>query len=238
MAKLVLMFNEQVIKEFPFLKDGLVIGRRPENDIQVDNLAVSGHHARVDKMGSDYIVTDLQSTNGTFINDEKIVSHKLKHGDNIIIGKHNIVFLESDKEISDTAQKGEHKELDRTMILDTAKQRDLLSKQKGAPLTQKKEKVGVLTFLDGSGIEDIELKKKLTRIGKAENTEVQLSGLFLGATVATISKRPSGYTLTFTGGMTKVKINGEVVKESAPLNDFDTIEIGSHKFQFYQKDAS
>lgn len=238
MAKIVLMFNEQVIKEFPFIKDGLIIGRKPENDIHIDNLAVSGHHARVDKAGTDYILTDLQSTNGTFVNDEKVVSHKLKHGEHIQIGKHKLLFLEAGKEQTVASEQGNHKELDRTMILDTAKQRDLLAKQKGAaPPTQKPEKVGVLSFLDSSGTEDIDLTKKLTRIGKSENAEVHLSGMFMGATVATISKRPSGYTLTFAGGMTKVKVNGQVIKESAPLNDFDTIEIGSYKMQFYQKDG-
>jgi len=83
----------------------------------------------------------------------------------------------------------------------------------------------------------VELTKKLTRIGKAENAEVRLSGLFMGATAATISKRPSGYTISYTGGMTKLKVNGQVVKESIPLKDFDTVEIGSYKFQFYQKEV-
>ena len=93
MARVILTFNKQVIKEFPFTKDGMTIGRKPENDIQIDNLAVSSFHARIDKTGPDFILTDLQSTNGTFIKDKKIVSHKLKHGDNIVIGKHVLLFL-------------------------------------------------------------------------------------------------------------------------------------------------
>jgi hypothetical protein len=59
----------------------------------------------------------------------------------------------------------------------------------------------------------------------------------MGATAATISRRPSGYAISFAGGMTKLKVNGAVIKESVPLNDFDTIEIGSYKFQFYQKEV-
>jgi hypothetical protein len=61
--------------------------------------------------------------------------------------------------------------------------------------------------------------------------------VFMGSTAATISKRPSGYTITFTGGRTKLKVNGEVVKDSVTLKDFDTIELGSHKFQFFQKEV-
>jgi pSer/pThr/pTyr-binding forkhead associated (FHA) protein len=237
MARLVLMFNQQVVKEFPFLKDSLTIGRKPENDIPVDNLAVSGFHARIDKTGGEYILTDLQSTNGTFVNDDKVTSHKLKHGDNIIIGKHVLLFVASGQERK--AKEEEQMDLDKTMLLDTAKQRELLSKQK-APIAeaQKAEKIGVLSFIDGSDKGEIELSKKLTRIGKSENSEVRLSGMFIGATSATVSKRPSGYTISFAGGLAKLKVNGEIVKESVPLKDFDTIELGSYKFQFYQKEIT
>jgi pSer/pThr/pTyr-binding forkhead associated (FHA) protein len=203
----------------------------------VDNLAVSGFHARIDKTGGEYILTDLQSTNGTFVNDDKVTSHKLKHGDNIIIGKHVLLFVASGQERK--AKEEEQMDLDKTMLLDTAKQRELLSKQK-APIAeaQKAEKIGVLSFIDGSDKGEIELSKKLTRIGKSENSEVRLSGMFIGATSATVSKRPSGYTISFAGGLAKLKVNGEIVKESVPLKDFDTIELGSYKFQFYQKEIT
>ena len=241
MARIILTFNKQVIKEFPFSKDSLTVGRKAENDIQIDNLAVSSHHARIDKTGPDFILTDLQSTNGTFIKDKKIVTHKLKHGDNIVVGKHVLLFLASDKGAPDEAE-DEPMDMDKTMMLDTVKQRELLAKAKagGGKPAVAEEKHGMLTFLEGvpEGQDgEIELAKKLTRIGKSENSEVRLSGLLMSATVATISRRPSGYTITFAGGMTKLKVNGEVVKESAPLKDFDTIEIGSYKCQFYQKGA-
>ena len=238
MARIILTFNKQVVKEFPFDKDGMTIGRKPENDIQIDNLAVSSHHARVDKTGSDFILTDLQSTNGTFIKDKKVVTHKLKHGDNIVIGKHVLLFLASDKGQPDAAVADEPMDMDKTMLLDTAKQRELLAKAKaGGAKPAAEEKVGVLSFLEGADLGEIELVKKLTRLGKSENSEIRLSGLMMGATAATISRRPSGYNISFAGGMTKLKVNGEVVKESTPLKDFDTIEIGSYKCQFYMKGA-
>ena len=95
MARLILTFNKQVIKEYPFLKDSVTIGREDDNTIVIANLAVSGYHSRIDKTGNDFIVTDLQSTNGTFVNNKKVVTQKLSHGDNILIGKHIILFVAS-----------------------------------------------------------------------------------------------------------------------------------------------
>ena len=88
MARLILVFNKQVIRDYPFAKESMGIGRSEQNDIVIDNLAVSGFHARIDKIGDTYILTDLQSTNGTFVNDKKVVSHKLQHRDKVMIGKH------------------------------------------------------------------------------------------------------------------------------------------------------
>lgn len=237
MARLILTFNKQVIKEFPFLKGSITMGRLDDNTIVVDNLAVSGYHARIDKTGDDFILTDLQSTNGTFVNDKKVTSHKLTHGDNIVIGKHVILFVATEKGKADGVDPAKM-DMDKTMMLDTAKQRELLAKQQAAPKpAQAAEKIGVITSIDGSDMGEFELSKKLTKIGKADTSEIKLSGMLMGATAATISRRPSGYTISFAGGMSKLKVNGEVVKDSVSLKDFDTIEVGSFKFQFYQKEA-
>lgn len=241
MERLILTFNKQIISRYTFDKNNLTIGRKPENDVQIDNLAVSGHHARIDKTGDDFILTDLQSTNGTFVNHKKIASHTLKHGDNIQIGKHVLLFLSSEKREIPAEGSATEPELDKTMILDTAKQRELLAQQAkpgtATPTQEASEKYGVLTALGGSNLGEIELKKKLTRIGKADTSEVRLSGMMMPAIAATISKRPSGYSIASTGGRAKIKVNGKIVRESTALKDFDTIEIGSHKFQFYQKES-
>lgn len=233
MARLILMFNKQVVKEYSLQKESVTIGRNEDNTITVDNLAVSGYHARIDAAGSDYILTDLQSTNGTFVNDNKVVSHKLSHGDNVAIGKHIILFVGTGQEASIPGS-GKKMDMDKTMMLDTAKQKELLAKQKGAmAAAQKTKKIGVISFIEGSDREDIELTKKLTKIGKADTSEIRLSGFFMPATAATISRRPSGYVITTMGG--KLKVNGEVLRDNAPLKEFDTIEIGKIKMQFYQK---
>jgi len=237
MARLILMFNKQVIKEYPLLKESITVGRNDDNTISVDNLAVSGYHARIDKAGDDYILTDLQSTNGTFVNDKKIVSHKLSHGDNVIIGKHILLFVGTEKDKSQ--MEGQKMDMDKTMMLDTAKQKELLAKQKGAIAAAKGgEKVGVASFIDSSGLGEVELKKKLIKIGKADTSEIKLSGMLMPATAATISRRPNGYMISFAGGLTKLRVNGQVIKENIQLKDFDTIELGSYKFQFFQRETS
>ena len=231
MARVILVFNKQVVKDYPFTKENMTIGRADENDIVIDNLAVSGYHARIDKAGDTYILTDLQSTNGTFVNDKKIVSYRLRHKDKVSIGKHLLFFALSKSEQA----KASEGELDETMVLDTARQKELLAKQaekKRIDVTGAKQKLGVVSFIDGSDQDEIQLTKKLTKIGKAETAEIRLGGLFMATTAATISRRPNGYAITATGG-TKVKVNNQVIRESQILNDFDTIEIGSYKFQFY-----
>ena len=179
----------------------------------------------------------MQSTNGTFVNDKKATSHKLTHGDNIVIGKHVILFVATGKGKVDGADPAKM-DMDKTMMLDTAKQRELLAKQKATPKpAQAVDKIGVITSIDGSDLGEFELSKKLTKIGKADTSEIRLSGMLMGATAATISRRPTGYTISFAGGLSKMKVNGDVVKDSVSLKDFDTIELGSFKFQFYQKDV-
>lgn len=231
MARVILVFNKQVVKDYPFTKENMTIGRADENDIVIDNLAVSGYHARIDKAGDTYILTDLQSTNGTFVNDKKIVSYRLRHKDKVSIGKH-LLFFALSKSQQAKASEGE---LDETMVLDTARQKELLAKQaekKRIDVTGAKQKLAIVSFIDGSDQGEIQLSKKLTKIGKAETAEIRLGGLFMATTAATISRRPNGYAITATGG-TKVKVNNQVIREGQILNDFDTIEIGSYKFQFY-----
>ena len=233
MARIILMFNDQVVKEYPLLEDSVTIGRNVNNTIKIDNLAVSGFHARIDAAGDYFILTDLQSTNGTFVNDKRIISHKLVHGDSVTIGKHAILFVETEKE--NEARQGSPKmDMDKTMILDTAKHKELLAKQKEVIQAEKKaEKVGVVNFIEGADLGEIVLKKKLTKIGKADTSEIRLSGIFMPATAATISRRPSGYVISCVGG--KLKVNGTPVTDNIVLNDFDTIEIGKYTFQFYRR---
>jgi pSer/pThr/pTyr-binding forkhead associated (FHA) protein len=120
-AKLILAFNNQVIKEYPLARDSMTMGRQEDNSIVIDNLAVSAYHARIDKVGGEYVLTDLQSTNGTFVNDEKVMSHKLSHGDNVVIGKHVILFVATEVERLEAEEKEKRLPLDKTMLLDKSR---------------------------------------------------------------------------------------------------------------------
>ena len=238
MAKLFLVFNKKIINNYPFVKDHITMGRNPDNDVTIDNLAVSSHHARIDKTDAEFILTDLQSTNGTFVNNKRIVSHRLRHKDHIRIGKHILVFALSEKEIVEVEKACDMASMNQTIILHTAQQRKTLAGEKqmnGSKTAASSGKIAILTSLDKSGIGDIELTKKLNRIGKAQNSEVRLSGMMMPALAATISRRSNGYAVTNLGGNFKVKVNGQVIQGKAPLKDFDTLEFGSYKFQFYQK---
>ncbi len=231
MPTLTLTFKENTIATYR-IEEGqsVTIGRKASNNVPIENLAVSGHHAKIDSVGEGFLLTDLQSKNGSFVNKELVSSHWLKDGDNILIGKHTLVF---------TYDEGESKpddatvDMDQTMVMDTDKYRNMLAQAmpKDAK-AEAKEPVGVLSYLTG-GEGEVKLAKKLTKIGKSDTSDIVIGGLMMGATAVTISKRPQGYSLSYVGGMTKPRVNGETVKESVTLKEFDEIEIGSVKLQFY-----
>ena len=128
MARLILEQSSAVIKDYPLAKRSLTIGRNVDNTIVLDDPLVSGYHARIDKRGLDYILTDLQSTNGTFLNDVDIASHILSHGDKIMIGEHAVLFIGTEMA---TAYEEEKKlDLNKTTIRGVSKKRRTHSKQK------------------------------------------------------------------------------------------------------------
>jgi pSer/pThr/pTyr-binding forkhead associated (FHA) protein len=116
-ARLILEFNQEVVKDYPFRSRGITIGRHEDNTIILDNPRVSGYHARIDKTGSDYILTDLQSTNGTFVNNQNVVSQKLRHGDRICIGEHFLLFVGTEKAKAEAEAERENIPLNQTVII-------------------------------------------------------------------------------------------------------------------------
>src|SRR5262249_3580611 len=93
MAKVILQFKGTSIKEFLLEKTAITIGRDPKNDIVIDNLAVSRFHTKIAQQGNNYFAEDLQSVNGTFLNEQRVDKEILKHNDAITVGKHTLVFL-------------------------------------------------------------------------------------------------------------------------------------------------
>ena len=225
MVRLILMFEKEVIKEFPVQEDSITIGRQSNNSIVIKHFAVSRYHARIEKSGSDFIINDLKSANGTIVNGNKITSHALSNGDTIGIGKHVIRFIDSQEDWVESEEEADEMEMTRTWTMDEI------------DAARAPEKIGVLSFIDGSHWGEFELTKKLTKLGSAVTSDIRLLGLFMGATAASISQSSTGYSMTFGGGLRRLRVNGKIVKESVPLNEFDTIKIGSYKFQFYEKEV-
>ncbi len=136
MPILSLIFKTRIIDKF-LLESGqtITIGRKDTNDIVIDNLAVSGSHARIDSVSATFILTDLQSTNGTFVNEKLISTHTLRNQDVIIIGKHEILFDSTDIEKKLDADFGQQLQdesqentTEKTRYLDTAEYRELIQK--------------------------------------------------------------------------------------------------------------
>ena len=226
MDKLILNFKESTLKEFPMDKDAFTIGRKPENDIQIDNPVVSGKHARIFKEGRKVIVEDLESTNGTFVNKKKISKCELKHKDIVFIGKHTIVFLSDDPVAQLEASAAEDDDLDATMVLQTKAH----AKMSGAS----KAGLGGLTVIEGSADKtEYELTARLSTIGKAETSTVKIKGLLAPKTAALINRGNNGYVIAPPGSGAKVSVNGMPLAGRRPLKDGDVIELYGIKLQFF-----
>ncbi|HEY5643068.1 MAG TPA: FHA domain-containing protein [Woeseiaceae bacterium] len=116
MARLILSLDNQVLAEYNMTKERYTIGRLPDNDVRIDNPAVSGHHSLIINILNDSFLEDLNSTNGTYVNGKLIKKHALQHGDVITIGHHQLRF--SDQQVTETEQD----EFEKTMVIPTGKQ--------------------------------------------------------------------------------------------------------------------
>lgn len=116
MARLILSLDGQVLAEYNMSKERYTVGRLPDNDVRIDNPAVSGHHSLIINILNDSFLEDLNSTNGTYVNGKLIKKHALQHGDVITIGHHQLRF--SDQHTSDTEQD----EFEKTMVIPAGQQ--------------------------------------------------------------------------------------------------------------------
>ena len=123
MLRIELNFEGSTLATYETENELITLGRNPKNDIHIDNLAVSNYHAAIKKIMNVYFIEDLKSTNGTFVNEKKIDKYELLDGDQVIIGKHSLVFrlLDNGRTLTN---------INETMVLDTRKQKELLDKNK------------------------------------------------------------------------------------------------------------
>lgn len=234
MAKLVLSMNSVEQGEYELNKERLAIGRKPNSDIHIDNLAVSGKHALIITILDDSFLEDLGSTNGTYVNNKLIKKHALKNNDVISIGKHELKYINEHASDDDD-------DFEKTVIIKpnsaSAAVAAARAAEKAVMATNKsninndfpkksKLPLGSLTILNGpiSG-KELELTKALITLGK------------VGYQVAVISRKPQGYYLTHIESGKKNKsypiVNGVAIGvKSYLLKNYDIIELAGIKMEF------
>ena len=252
MAKLILSMDGLTLKEIPLSKERTTIGRKPHNDIQIDNLAISGEHAVVVTIMQDCFLEDLGSTNGTFVNGQSIKKHFLQNNDVIELGKYRLKF------IADSVQAPvAGTDFEKTMVLRpgaTAPKPPQAAPQNkefgdthvgikptpapGATAQMAATPVaavpkapppalplGAIQVLTGANTgREMELIKTLTTLGKP------------GPQVAVIARRPQGYFITHVEGAQFPVVNGKTLDaQAAPLADHDIIELAGTKMEFFLK---
>ncbi len=229
MAKLIIKLNDEVVDHVELKQGDMKIGRKPGCEIVLDNLAVSGEHANIFTIGEDSFIQDLNSTNGTFINNKRVAKHHLRNGDTIGIGQHSLVYLQ---ESARAATQRSADDFAKTVVISpmaaaASAPKPVASEPQpaDAPSGPNDRQVAALFVLDGkiSG-RRIELTKSVTNLGKT------------GRPAGTITRTPEGYVLRAANEEDKPKVNGRPVAQGgARLRNGDIIEVAGTRLQFYLK---
>lgn len=262
MAKLILSVDGTVLREVPLTKERITVGRKPHNDIPVDNLAVSGEHAAIITILNDSFIEDLNSTNGTLVNGKPIKKHFLQHNDVIEIGKHKLKYF------NDAPAAAASADFEKTMIIRKPSAAPAAPAQPAAapaaPSQQPAASIDVKTFKASSAThtnlpaQDASAPPPAAPApaapaGSGREGAIQvLSGAAAGRTldltknlttigkpgtqVAVITRRPTGYFITHVEGANFPTLNGAPLGPQAhQLNDHDLIEIAGVKMEFFYK---
>jgi len=230
MAKLIMSLDGSIIREIPLDKERVTIGRKPTNDVQIENLAVSGEHARVVTILNDSFLEDLGSTNGTLVNGAPVKKHILQSNDLIEIGKYKLKFIAEGPAPQAAAPAAE--DMEKTMVLrpGASMARPAIPPAAPAapaaqPAAAAAQTVAAIQVISGPGAgKELEITKNLTTLGKP------------GVQVAVITKRPQGYFIAHVEGAKFPIVNGATLEAQArQLNDHDVIEIAGVKMEFFYK---
>jgi pSer/pThr/pTyr-binding forkhead associated (FHA) protein len=230
MAKVLLKYKEAVVREIMLEKETTTIGRKPENDIVIDNQAVSGHHALLRTDGDHILIEDLNSLNGTYINGHKVSKTDVFNGDIILIGVHTLtVSSGKNKEADKKTFAVRGRSMDETMVISPDDKKKIIS----ASDKDKPEPLGGFLVLEGSTDQkQYEFNEKVSAIGKEEGCAIMLKGLFAPKLAALVNRRKEGYFITPPGSK-DLKINGKVIDRRYDLKDGDIVEVAHLKLQFY-----
>ncbi|MCU0538762.1 MAG: FHA domain-containing protein [Desulfobacterales bacterium] len=232
MATLELSYSGKRLENFPIgMGDTFMIGRQNANDIVIDNLAVSFHHAKIESIGDEFLLIDLHSENGTFVNERRIKAHWLSDGDLITIGKHTLRFA---CPLSQGLPDALSPSIIETMQMDTRRFRELLKKnglKAAAGADARNAAPHVLAFLTERR-KELPLGDRPVRIGREKTADIVVRGLFVAATAAVINRLEDGWYISRVGGLARVKVNGEAVRSAVKLNRLDIVSLARTKMQF------
>ncbi len=233
MAKLVLSFNGDFVKEYELDQEIITIGRKPSSDIHIDNLAVSGNHAKILTILNDSFIEDLDSTNGTYINGDKITRHALQNGESIGIGKHELKYENAG------AEDGES-EFEKTMIIRPDAKGMPESEEANGEIEKSIGKIAADLATAGSSSSGPGAAKLKLMSGTNTGKELQLTKILTtlgrpGVQVAAITRRPKGYFLIVVDAGKDNKmplVNDAEIGKQHPLSDGDVIEVAGVKMGF------
>jgi pSer/pThr/pTyr-binding forkhead associated (FHA) protein len=218
MTKIIVSLDDNLIKVVPLNKDRMTLGRRPYNDIVVDNLAVSGEHAALQVIGHDYFIEDLNSTNGTYINEQKVKRQILKNGDTIEIGRYAIKYVQDGANTNSAALNASDATFNDDDETPLEEKKPLFEQTKFA------EAYVAIKILSGPSTgKELPLVKIVTTIGKP------------GEAVIAITKRPKSYMVAHVEGATRPSLNGvSFGLDAVPLKNGDLFELAGTAMQFIQ----
>jgi len=241
MIKLILRLKDTPIEDFHLEKSVINIGRSKENDIVIDNIAVSRKHAQVEfKEGKGYLLRDLQGANGTFLNGAQIGAHdhELHDGDTIGIAKFEILVQGLPQAPKGPPKVLPQEEVDGTMIYEAARRRP--TAEPAAVPEQKVFHWPVLSATKGSHCgKEFKITKDVTSIGKGPQSDIPVAGWFVSSPQAKISRRGDRFYISHVGSfLSRTKVNGIEIKEHHILKNKDEIKIGNSVFVFTQSFAN
>jgi pSer/pThr/pTyr-binding forkhead associated (FHA) protein len=241
MPRLILKFDERELQQWVVGSQPVSIGRLPDNAIVIDNPAVSGRHARVHREGHHYVLEDLKSTNGTFVNDKPIARHTLLEGDVVLIGKHTLSFTQHGGEMKTEPSVSE---MGAAMMLDPMKPKSLLAGlDQGRPsqvydavvpktvIRTTHGRIGTVKVIAGKSTQpDYVLAAVTTMIGKAESAQIRLKGWFKPQVAAAIARKGEGFTITPMGAT--LTVNGQKISGRTDLISGDVIKVSGLILEF------
>jgi pSer/pThr/pTyr-binding forkhead associated (FHA) protein len=236
--KVILQFEDQTLKDYA-LGSRLTIGRLPDNTVIIDNPAVSGHHACIVREADHFILEDLRSRNGTFVNEKQVHRHTLQNGDVVLVGKHQLRFDEmADGEAAAAHDESTLPNLGDTVYLTTQKHKEMLTKLRAttAPVgsVAKTTRVALLRVLSGrADQEEYRLEARTSLIGKSQDALVRLQGWFKPRVAIAIGRNGEGYVATPSGG--KTLINNELLRVRHTLKDGDVLQVCGLTLEFRTK---